>query len=51
VSDNAQRIYGICPEFKEVTLEKRTFVVPEKYGSVVPMYAGEALSWAIENVE
>jgi dihydroorotase len=51
VSDNAQNIYGICPEFKEITLEKRPFVVPEKYGSVVPMYAGEALSWAIESVE
>ena len=51
VSDNAQNIYGICPEFKEVTLEKRTFVVPQKYGSVVPMYAGQAINWAIESVE
>jgi len=51
VSDNAQNIYGICPEFKEVVLEKRTFVVPEKYGSVVPMYAGKAIGWSIESVE
>ena len=51
VSDNAQNIYGICPEFKEVTLEKRTFVVPELYGKVVPMYAGEAIGWAIESVD
>ncbi len=51
VSDNAQNIYGICPEFKEVTLEKRTFVVPETYGTVVPMYAGQAISWAIETVD
>jgi len=51
VSDNAQRIYGICPEFKEVTLEKRPFVVPEIYGNVVPLYAGETLNWAIESVE
>ena len=51
VSDNAQNIYGICPEFKEVSLEKRTFVVPEKYGSVVPMYAGEAIAWSIESVD
>jgi dihydroorotase len=51
VSDNAQNIYGICPEFKEVTLEQRTFVVPETYGSVVPMYAGEAIGWAIESVD
>ena len=51
VSDNAQNIYGICPEFKEIVLEKRTFVVPETYGTVVPMYAGEAIAWAIESVE
>ena len=51
VSDNAQRIYGICPEFKEVTLEKRTFVVPENYSGVVPMFAGEAIGWAIESVD
>jgi len=51
VSDNAQRIYGICPEFKEVTLEKRPFVVPKMYANVVPLYAGETLNWAIESVE
>ncbi|MEA3227468.1 MAG: dihydroorotase [Campylobacterota bacterium] len=51
VSDNAQSIYGICPEFKEVVLEKRTFVVPEHYGTVVPMYAGEAINWAISSVD
>jgi dihydroorotase len=51
VSDNAQGVYGICPEFKEITLEKRAFVVPEKYGNVVPMYAGGAIGWAIESVD
>ncbi len=51
VSDNAQNIYGICPEFKEITLEKRPFVVPATYGSVVPMYAGEVIAWAIESVD
>jgi len=51
VSDNAQNIYGICPEFKEVTLEKRPFVVPENYSGVVPMYAGEVIGWAIESVD
>lgn len=51
VSDNAQSIYGICPEFKEVVLEKRPFVVPEHYSSVVPMYAGKTIEWAIESVE
>jgi dihydroorotase len=51
VSDNAQNIYGICPEFKEVVLEKRTFIVPQNYAGVVPLYAGHALSWAIESIE
>jgi len=51
ISDNAQNIYGICPEFKEITLEHRPFSVPENYGGVVPMYAGETISWAIESVD
>lgn len=51
VSDNAQSIYGICPEFKEVTLEQRPFTVPSDYNGVVPMYAGETISWAIESVD
>ncbi len=51
VSDNAQRIYGICPEFKEVILEQRPFVVPSNYSGVVPMYAGETLAWAIESID
>jgi dihydroorotase len=51
VSDNAQSIYGICPEFKEVVLEQRPFIIPENYSGVVPMYAGQTINWAIENVE
>lgn len=51
VSDNAQNIYGICPEFKEVILEKRPFIIPENYAGVVPMYAGKAIAWAISDVE
>ena len=51
VSDNAQSIYGICAEYKEVTLVKHDFIVPEIYGSVVPMRAGEILKWSIERVE
>lgn len=51
VSDNAQQIYSICAEYKEVVLVKHDFVVPELYGSVVPMKAGETLQWAIERVD
>jgi len=51
VSDNAQRIYGICAEYKEVVLTQHDFVVPQMYGSVVPMMAGETLKWSIERVD
>jgi dihydroorotase len=51
ISDNAQSIYGVCPEFKEVTLEEKPFTVPAKYGDVVPMYAGETIGWSIADVE
>jgi dihydroorotase len=51
ISDNAQRIYGICAEYKEVVLVERDFVVPEMYGEVVPMRAGETLKWSIERVD
>ena len=50
VSDNAQRIYGFCPEFKEVTLTQTPFEVPEYYGNVVPMFAGETIGWSIGEV-
>jgi len=51
VSDNAQIIYGYTPPVKEVTLEKKPFTVPEKYGEVVPMYAGEEIKWSIRSVK
>ena len=51
ISDNAQRIYGVCPEDKKVVLVKRDFVVPQIYGEVVPMMAGETLKWSIERVD
>ncbi len=50
VSDNAQIIYGYTPPAKRVTLEKKPFVVPEKYGDVVPMFAGETIAWSIRSV-
>jgi len=48
VSDNAQKIYkNIKVAQKTVTLEKKPFTVPEKYGTVVPMYAGEEIAYSI----
>ena len=48
VSENAQKIYkNIKVAHKTVTLEKKPFIVPEKYGTVVPMYAGEEIAYSI----
>ena len=49
-SDNAQKIYNFKPMQKEVVLEKKAFKVPDIYGSVVPMYAGEELVWSITSI-
>ena len=52
VSDNAKAIYkNIKVPNKTVTLEKRPFTVPEKYGEVVPMYAGERLAYSISDIK
>jgi dihydroorotase len=51
VSDNAQSIYSICPEFKEVRLIEQDFKVPATYSGVVPMYANETIKWSIDDVE
>jgi len=48
INDNACRIYSIKPPSKTVVLEKRSFCVPDKYGDIVPMFAGEDLEWSIK---
>ncbi|WP_281951283.1 dihydroorotase [Nitrosophilus kaiyonis] len=50
VSFNAKNIYNIDPPLKEVILEDSGFDVPLKYSNVVPMFAGERLSWRIKDV-
>ena len=50
VSGNARQIYGVTPPPKKVVLEKRPFTVPESYGGVVPMYAGETIDYSIREV-
>ena len=50
VSDHAQKIYDFTPAKKVVTLEKKPFTVPAIYDSVVPMYAGEEISWSITSI-
>lgn len=48
VSDNAQKIYGVTPPAKSITLMKKPYVVPAEYGGVVPMYAGEEIAYSIK---
>ena len=49
VSDNAQRIYRLDPPRRSVVLEARTWTVPPRYGSIVPMNAGAHLRWKVQN--
>ncbi len=53
VSDNACRLYGLTPVQKKVTLHDVPMQVPACYRSygqqVVPMYAGEQLSWSVKS--
>jgi dihydroorotase len=48
VSDNARRIYGIAPAPRPIRLVQERWVVPDRYGDVVPFYAGRELRWRAE---
>lgn len=50
VSGAAQKIYGITPLKKKVTLERKPFQIPATYGDVVPLWAGSELEWSVTNV-
>lgn len=53
VSLNAQKNYNLKATNKTIKLIKKDFVVPSSYKyqdqEVVPLFAGETLSWSIEN--
>ena len=51
VSDNARQIYGVTPSHKTVRFERSGFEVPETYGSVVPMFAGQHLDWKVTAID
>lgn len=51
VSGNAQRLYGVQPANKQVTLVKQEFKVPDSYGSVVSYLHGDTIGWSIQSVE
>ena len=47
VSDHARRIYGVNPPARDVVLEEAAWTVPPRYGSIVPMNAGDVLRWRV----
>lgn len=53
VSDNARRLYNLTPTARSITLHDKPMQVPASYRSfgqqVVPMYAGEQLSWSVKS--
>ncbi len=54
ISGNAQRLYGLTPLEKKVTLKKTPSQVPAAYEGfgqhVVPMHAGEELPWSVTEI-
>jgi dihydroorotase len=48
LSDNARRIYKINPPTKRVRMREQSWTVPERYGDVVPFYAGRELALSSE---
>jgi dihydroorotase len=51
LSTNAQRIYGITPPAKTLTIAREPWVVPERYGTVVPYAAGQTLEWQVVEID
>ena len=51
ISDNAQQVYGVKPVAKKVTLTKESFVIPEEYHGIVPIFSGKEVSWNVTNIE
>ena len=53
VSDNAQKIYGITPPKREITLIKKEFKTPSSYfensaQEIVPFMASESFNWSLD---
>jgi dihydroorotase len=47
VSTSAQRIYRLTPPPRTVECVKASWTIPERYDTVVPMYAGRTLAWQV----
>lgn len=50
VSDRAQQLYGVTPPRTTVRLVREDMTIPERYGDVVPMWAGRTLPWRVASV-
>lgn len=46
LSENAQKIYGLPKSNKTLKLIKATTQIPQEIGGIVPIFAGESLSWS-----
>jgi len=46
ISDNAVKNYGFKLLNKEITLEKKDFIIPNQYSDVVPFMAGNTINWS-----
>lgn len=47
VSDRACAAYGLTPIPRQVRLERRAWIVPERIGCVTPYLAGQTLAWQV----
>jgi dihydroorotase len=45
ISDHAARLHKLTLPIKQIRLDRESWVVPERYGSVVPFKAGSTMAW------
>ena len=50
ISDNARRIYPIAIKRKLISLENEPMIIPDSYGSVVPMWSGKTIPWRVSEI-
>jgi dihydroorotase len=50
ISSNAQHLYGVTPPQRTFRLFEQPWTIPERYGTVVPMWAGKTLLWSVEEI-
>jgi dihydroorotase len=49
ISGHARKIHGLNPLEKSVVLSKESYTVPESFGLVKPLLAGQTLSWKVRS--